>query len=519
MKKFLKRAYSLPAIIVFAFVLMVLNIKLQPGIERNDQTAIAKVVEYVEVRKIAHRARALAYGEVAPTTFLQANAEVAGKIVYVHPHLKQGATLAAGTRVLQIDRTNYDLALAQARADLAVSRANLEELKVSEENLRISLAIAERSLILGKAELKRKKKLLTQNAISQSAVDTEEQRVLNLKLEVQQLNSQLALLPSRYEVARAQIVRGDALVAEKKRNLERTEIYLPFNARIGDVYVEEEEFAASGSRLFNALDMAQVEIKAHLPMIHARPLVLGLALTQKAAAEEKLISLATTELSTTPLAEQQSSNPLSQASLQSSLQPAVQPSLTSVSQPSKTPLSKQLGQQSIESHRWTQSLVDELGLDVSVRLIGAAIDARWEATLVRVGEAVDTASRTLSFVVAIDNPYEQMIPGKRPPLLKGIYTEVEFLAPPVERLVIPRRAIHNGLVYRISSDNTLDIQPVEVDFYQGELAIIESGLQYGDRIVINDLAPAVAGTHLNPIHKPSLQEEITALSLGKGVFK
>ncbi len=54
-----------------------------------------------------------------------------------------------------------------------------------------------------------------------------------------------------------------------------------------------------------------------------------------------------------------------------------------------------------------------------------------------------------------------IVPGKRPPLLKGLYVAVEFLGSPQKRIVIPRKAIHEGRVYLVNDENKLEIKPVE----------------------------------------------------------
>lgn len=158
--------------------------------------------------------------------------------------------------------------------------------------------------------------------------------------------------------------------------------------------------------------------------------------------------------------------------------------------------------------RQSQSFIDNIHLEAKVTMVGGPPEAHWPARLVRVGESLDPISRTVSFVVAVDKPYEKIIPGKRPPLLSGIYTQVELLAQPQLRLVIPRKAIHQNKVYLVNAENELEIRPVTLAFTQGELAIIEHGLTENEKVIINDLIPAVANIPLKPIHKQDYQNSI-----------
>ncbi|TQV86260.1 HlyD family secretion protein [Exilibacterium tricleocarpae] len=454
LRSLLQRRLSLPVIVVTAVLVVVALLKLTPGVDHDAQNTVARTVEFIEARTLPYKSRALGYGTVTPTTVLEANTEVAGKVIFVHPQLKQGATLPQGTLVVSIDRTHYDLALAQASADLASHRASLEELAVEQGNTEVSLQISQRRLGLGEQELQRIKRLAQQGSVSQSDADREEQSLLNLRQEVQNLNSQLALFPTRRQVIEAQIARARAQVEEQQRNLARTDIALPFTARIGAVHVEAGEFVASGTALFRAADISQVEIKAQMPLLHARALVLGLA--PGAAAEVR---------GTPP------------------------------------------------------DILEHLQLDVTVRLVGAPQSAVWEGRAVRIGEALDADSRTIAIVVAVDNSYEKIVPGQRPPLLEGMYTEVELQAPAQPRQVIPRRAIHAGRVYIARADDTLEIRPIAVAFLQGELAVVEAGVEDGERVIVTDLVPAVAGVKLNPRHRPATEREIDLLAAGGGVFK
>ena len=48
-----------------------------------------------------------AYGNVEPAITLNSMAEVSGKVSYVHPNLKAGETIPAGTPVVRIDAEDY----------------------------------------------------------------------------------------------------------------------------------------------------------------------------------------------------------------------------------------------------------------------------------------------------------------------------------------------------------------------------------------------------------------------------
>ena len=59
----------------------------------------------------------------------------------------------------------------------------------------------------------------------------------------------------------------------QKTTLGRTEIILPFSARISVVSIEKDQFVNVGNTLFEAQDIDGVEINAQLPIMHMRSLV------------------------------------------------------------------------------------------------------------------------------------------------------------------------------------------------------------------------------------------------------
>jgi hypothetical protein len=58
-------------------------------------------------------------------------------------------------------------------------------------------------------------------------------------------------------------------------------------------------------------------------------------------------------------------------------------------------------------------------------------------------------------------------------------------------------SIHNKKVYIVKAGK-LEIRPVEVDFVQGQIAVIKNGVEKDDLVVLSKLSPAVEGMALKP---------------------
>ncbi|RDD60133.1 efflux RND transporter periplasmic adaptor subunit [Ferruginivarius sediminum] len=146
-----------------------------------------------------------------------------------------------------------------------------------------------------------------------------------------------------------------------------------------------------------------------------------------------------------------------------------------------------------------RDLLPAMGLTAEVRLRTGGEPVIWDARVDRISEAIDVETRTVGAVVVVERPYERARPPEQPPLVKGMYVEVRLCAPPrPPAVVVPRAALHGDRVYVAGPDERLDLRDVEIAGHYGEFAVIRTGLEAGERIVLTDLVPAIAGMKLAP---------------------
>ena len=159
--------------------------------------------------------------------------------------------------------------------------------------------------------------------------------------------------------------------------------------------------------------------------------------------------------------------------------------------------------------RMNEKVVEFAGFRPKIRLDMGNHVAEWEAEFVRISDRVDPKTRTIGIVVAVDRPMQKIKPGYRPPLSKGMFVQVLLRGRTQPgRIAVPRSAIRDGKVHLIDGDNRLRTEVVEVLFNQGMLSVIGSGVVAGDRIVVSDPTPAVAGMLLQPVADPMLQQQL-----------
>jgi multidrug resistance efflux pump len=138
---------------------------------QTDRGEPARTVRVIEAPLLELIPKAEGYGAVRPARVWTAVAQVAGRVVEIHPKLRDGEILPEGTLLVRIDPIDYALALSQARAELA-------ELEVQESNARASLTIEERNLNLAGKDVERKRRLMQKGTTSRSTVDDAERAML-----------------------------------------------------------------------------------------------------------------------------------------------------------------------------------------------------------------------------------------------------------------------------------------------------------------------------------------------------
>ena len=124
-----KKFLLIPPILIGVLVLVWMKAGKEPPAtaERGEP---ARVVRVIEARLLDLVPTAEGYGPVRPARIWTAVAQVAGRVVEIHPRLRDGEILSEGTLLVRIDPTDYELALEQAHAQLA-------ELDVQEQNARV----------------------------------------------------------------------------------------------------------------------------------------------------------------------------------------------------------------------------------------------------------------------------------------------------------------------------------------------------------------------------------------------
>ncbi len=391
-------------------------------------TARTVVAEAVPVRPVSR-----GYGTVSAAQSWQAVAEVSGAVTYRHPELETGNLIAAGTRVLEIDRSRYETALSQAKADLAALNAEVDQIGVEADNTARLLEIEQDRLTLAETDLARVRELVAQGTAPQARLDEQERATLQIRRGVQELENSLALVPVRQARLAAQIARAEAAEASTRRDLAMTRIETPFDLRVGEVHVERHQFVTAGQKLVSADGVARAEITVHLP-VEGFPRLMGAAVPDAGVSFEAGIR---------------------------------------------------------------ETVLDRI--EAELRLVSGPGQV-WRGRVIRIGNALDPEARSVPVVIAVDNPYEDIRPPLRLPLVPNMYVEAVLTGPELApRVTLPAIAVHQGdTVYLRDADGRLALREVTLGWRQGDVAVIEAGIEPGEEVIVDDIVPALPGIVVTP---------------------
>ncbi len=165
-------------------------------------------------------------GNVEALRTADLSAEVSGHIVATSPQLRAGGTFAAGDELLQLDRSDFELAIVQQEA--AVARAEL--------------------------------RLLQERAEAEAA-----ERAWR-DLEGERPADPLVRRAPQIRDAEAELAATQALLQKRRLDLQRTRVVAPFAGRVQTVVADLGQTVQAGQRLATLFDTSAVEVRLPLPL-------------------------------------------------------------------------------------------------------------------------------------------------------------------------------------------------------------------------------------------------------------
>lgn len=218
-----KRTPWLPLFIVGAFALILfLLITVKPQVKREQQVSNSGItVETLLLKKRAYQITLNSYGRIQPGIQSSLVAQVSGQIKWVSEQLREGGEFHQGDVLLRIDDRDYQVQVDIARAELASSKATLEE------------------------------------EISKSEQAQREWNSANLTTPA----TPFALRKPQLAAAQASLQSAQAKLNQALLNLQRTSIQAPYNGKVRSQSVDLGDVVNNNTVLANIFASDYAEIK------------------------------------------------------------------------------------------------------------------------------------------------------------------------------------------------------------------------------------------------------------------
>ncbi|MGC9462251.1 efflux RND transporter periplasmic adaptor subunit, partial [Vibrio genomosp. F10 str. 9ZD137] len=139
----------------------------------------------------------------------------------------------------------------------------------------------------------------------------------------------------------------------------------------------------------------------------------------------------------------------------------------------------------------------------TIELNSGSLNVTWPAKVARVSETVDYNQATAGVILEIQQNYKDLTPTSVPPLVNGMFVKASIEGQANPSWVIPERALHGNRIYLKDDDNRLVIKTIEVLYRRDNHVIIDGDIEHGQRLILNDLLPAIEGMQLKELEQKS----------------
>ena len=149
---------------------------------------------------------------------------VAGDVIEASPDLRDGGVISKGDLLLRIDPFDYEVALDEAKAQIAETEARLKESEAEIRAQESTLSYAREQLEIAQSDLERAQNLVERGAVSQQTLDQRRLTKSQRKDAVDQGPDQSVRQKARVDQQRAALQRLRATKRTAERNLRDTRL-------------------------------------------------------------------------------------------------------------------------------------------------------------------------------------------------------------------------------------------------------------------------------------------------------
>ena len=255
----------LPVLILAAGIWgMTALVKSKPEREPLEAEERAWTVAAVAVEPGTVTPRLVLFARVDSPRITNLSSAVAADVVAVD--VLEGQRASADDRLLALDDREVRLVLAQRDAEMARFEANLEHEMLRYRNDLAALEHEKALLEITRREVERARDLAERGVGSEASLDQARRDEERQILAVEQRKLAIREHDSRRKQIEAQLAQARAQRSRAMLDLDRTQVYPPFDGRITEVFVSPGDRVRPGDRLLTLYDTETVELRAQIPL-------------------------------------------------------------------------------------------------------------------------------------------------------------------------------------------------------------------------------------------------------------
>ncbi|CAK2091193.1 HlyD family secretion protein [Vibrio crassostreae] len=132
-------------------------------------------------------------------------------------------------------------------------------------------------------------------------------------------------------------------------------------------------------------------------------------------------------------------------------------------------------------------------IKATIQMNSGSLNLTWPAKVARISETVDENQATAGIILEINQDYSALQPSSATPLVNGMFVKAEIEGLANLSWVVPERALHGDKIYLMDDSQRLQVVNVEVLYRRDNQVVVSGELQTGDKLVLNDVLPAIEG--------------------------
>jgi membrane fusion protein, multidrug efflux system len=202
---------------------------------------------------------------------------VSGEVIQIMIHENQA--VKAGDVLFQVDPEPYQIAVAEAEAELAETRLDVGSLQAKLDMKRSELASASSDVDYQQSEFARYSKLSQSNTISRAKMEEVEHRLTEARNRVATAKRDIETVVAELGAGggadrHPKVLKARTKVEEAKRNLRNTTVRTRVNGIVGKTGLQPGEYVTAGQTVFALMATDSVWVEANIKetdLTHVHP--------------------------------------------------------------------------------------------------------------------------------------------------------------------------------------------------------------------------------------------------------